>query len=409
MTARIIRHLLPAITLLLLSLPVTATNFELQELFFAACVNPTAELAERCGETDDGEGNLSGDSESSLNPSQALSGNQLLLRSALMHSENARDRSREGSTGEGARVDMGRFSLLANIGYTWEERDREQDLDEERGYEADTRGADIGFDYRLSDSSTIGVMITWEDTKLDFDRENDGRNFTPAPIAGRINGDRLGITGFASLGLGERGYTDLSLGYRGGENEYERYSVFQESNRVVEQTNSFVRGKADISEFWASANAGWTFVRGAWSFDLHGGLTWTNVDVDSFDERDDSSTGLAMRISVDDQTSLVGTLGGRVQYAISTSSGVWLPYLKVDYAHEFEGELTVLNAGYLQDASSNTLTITGDKFEKNYFIAAAGLMTVLPNGWMPYVDVSYWAGYEDLERTRVQIGLRKEL
>lgn len=306
-------------------------------------------------------------------------------------------------------MEMGRFSLLANLGYTWEERDRVQDENAERGYEADTRGVDFGFDYRLSDTSVIGLMITWEDTELDFDPENVGTNFNPAPQAGRIDGDRFGITGFASLGLGESGYVDLSLGYRGGENEYERYSVFQESNRVIEQTNSFVRSKADTTEFWASANAGWTFTSGAWSFDLHGGLTWTDVDVDSFDERDDSATGLAMRVNVADQKSFVGTLGARVQYAISSSSGVWLPYLKADYAHEFEDELTALQAGYLQDAGANTLTIAGDKAERDYFVTAAGLLAVLPNGWMPFIDVSYWAGYKDLDRTRLQIGLRKEL
>ena len=59
-----------------------AANDSLQSLFFLACLNPSANLAVRCAETVDDEGDLSGDSETSLNPTQVLSSPAGCLRLA---------------------------------------------------------------------------------------------------------------------------------------------------------------------------------------------------------------------------------------------------------------------------------------------------------------------------------------
>lgn len=391
------------------SLNARATDPELQALFFAACQNPTQALAARCAETVGATGNLSGDSETSLNPSQPLSGSLTALRSALAQAEQARGRGEGQAADDGVRVDIGRWSLLASYGRTWEERDREQDVDNERGFDGNTDSVDVGFDYRLSDSSVVGAMLTWERMELDFDATNPGVNFTPASSSGSIESDSLGIMTFVSLGFGSGGYLDLSAGYRSGEIDYDRDSVFQESTRQLAQTNSFTSGSADSEETWASANVGWQFPAGSWAFGIHGGLTYSDSEIDSFDERDDSGSGLAMRFSKTDQQSLVGTLGVRVQRAISMSAGVLLPYARLDYSHEFEDDPVSLQAGYLLDAGANILQLASDDPDSDFYIAGLGLSIVLANGWMPYADVSYWGGYEDLDRVRLQVGLRREL
>lgn len=393
---------------LLLSQPALATNPELQALFFEACANPTAALAARCGETTAGLGNLSGDSESSLNPSQPLSGNAQALRAAANRADDARARSQNDLPAEGVRVDIGRFSLLASYAHTWEERDRTVDVDGERGYDADTDGVEVGFDYRLNDAAFAGLLISWKSLDLEFDGENTGTNFSPASQAGSIEGDSLGITGFASFAFGER-YLDLSAGYLAGDNDYERRSVFQESTRTVPQTDSLTKGNADTQELWASVNAGWNIPMDQWTIGVHGGLTWSRSEIDSYTEDDLTGSGLAMSFSGSEQTSLIGQLGARFQYAISTASGVIIPHAGITYQHEFEDNAADLRAGYVLDAGDNTLALAGDDPDLDFFTATAGISAVLANGWMPFVDVSYWAGYQDLDRVRLLVGLRKEL
>lgn len=387
-----------------------ATNAELQSLFFAACANPTDALAARCAETDGGAGDLSGDSESSLNPSQTLTPSQAALRGALGRAQDAEQRAGGGVAPDtGPRVEIGRFSVLVDFGHTWEDSDKTQDLDRERGFDADINNLNLGIDYRLSDTSFVGLLLSYEDGELDFDREAEGRNFTPAKTAGSIDSESFGVSAFASFGLGSSAYLDLSIGYLAGENDYERRSVFQESNRVVPQTNSVTSGSADTEERWASANVGWQHSRDAWSFGVYAGVTYTDSDIDGFAERDLTGTGLGMRFSGVDQQSLVGTLGVRAQRAISTGSGVLLPHLRLEYAREFEDDPVDLRTAYVLDSAGASLELSGDDIDEDFVVAGIGLSAIFPNGWVPFIDFSYWAGYKDLDRMRIQAGLRKEL
>lgn len=391
------------------SLPAQAANTNLQNLFFAACINPTAELATRCAETTDGAGDLSGDSESSLNPSQSLSGAQIAARSARGRAENTRDRVDGSDGGAGARVDIGKLSVLFNLGQTWEDRDRTPDVDQERGFESDIGNFDFGFDYRISDASVMGLLVNYEWADLDYDRESNGVNFSPAARAGGIDSESWGVTGFASIGIGTSAYLDISAGYQSGENDYQRRSIFQESNRAVPQTLSVTEGSANTTKTWVSVNVGWQRPSATWSLGVYGGLNYINSEVDSFTERDLTNTGLAMSFSSADQTSILGIVGVRAQRPISTGSGVLMPYARFDYTHDFGADAVDIRSRYLLDAGDNFLSLTSDEPDKNYFTGAVGLSMILPNGWIPFVDLAYWMGYDDLDRMRLQIGLRKEL
>ena len=81
----------------------------------------------------------------------------------------------------------------------------------------------------------------------------------------------------------------------------------------------------------------------------------------------------------------------------------------IDDIGEFEDDPVSLQAGYLLDAGANILQLASDDPDSDFYIAGLGLSIVLANGWMPYADVSYWGGYEDLDRVRLQVGLRREL
>ena len=74
-----------------------AANADLQNFFFDACVNPAGLLATRCAQTPGGLGDLSADSESSLNPSQTLSRNDGSLSAAQQRAQAVRDRLHGGT------------------------------------------------------------------------------------------------------------------------------------------------------------------------------------------------------------------------------------------------------------------------------------------------------------------------
>jgi hypothetical protein len=52
--------------------------------------------------------------------------------------------------------------------------------------------------------------------------------------------------------------------------------------------------------------------------------------------------------------------------------------------------------------------VSGDDPDRDYLNASAGLVLVLAEGWMPFVDYEVLVGHSFLDRHRVALGVRKE-
>lgn len=410
---RLSRRLLFAAWLAAAPLAVHADNAALQALFFSACENPGGALAARCAETPAGLGDLSSDSESSLNPSQALGSTSAAYSTARERGEAARERAERfaaGSDIDDQALVLGPFSLLVNGHYLGEEQDRSVDEDAERGYDLDAWGVQLGFDYRLNHNAVAGALISWETSELDFDAELPGEAFTPAGNAGRVEQDSLGVAGFVNLRLGERGYADASAGYFDNDFTVTRRAVFQESGRTVPQTLAVTRATPDGEETWAALSLGYAAAAGAaWTLEPHLGLTWSKARVDGYQEEDVSGSGLAMSITRLTSKSLLGQAGLRVSRPVSGQGYVLVPQFSAEYLHEFERDGVSTRVAYQLDQNANDLRLEGDRRDGDYVDVGIGVVAILPNGWMPFLEVKATLGHEDLDRYRVAAGLRVEL
>mgnify|MGYP003481460822 CR=1 FL=1 len=407
------RILSTAIAGLLLAAPqAQAANVEFQNFFFDVCVAPAGTLAARCAETPGATGNVSGDSESSLNPSQNLSYNQPAVSVAQTRSKEARERGEKLRDGEGeeegAKVEIGPFSLLVNMHGTWFDRHADPLVSPERGFEGDSQAAEIGLDYRVSDRVVIGAIAGLERMEYEFDAEAAGVNFVPASDAGDADSDNLYLTLFATWNVGETGYVELSGGYERNDGSYRRNSVFQESTRTLPQVNVRVEGDADGDVTWFSANAGFDVNRGAWNFGPYIGLTSTSSEVDAYAEQDLSASGLNMSYSSTKRDSLLGHAGMRTSYAASTRAGVVVPQLRLEYQKEFEDDLQQVTAQFVLDPTGNQYLMTGGSGDKESLNAGFSLAIIRPNGWMPFFDYSILLGNDGLDRQRATLGLRVE-
>lgn len=398
---------------LLLAAPQAhAANVEFQNFLFDVCLAPTGTLAARCAETPGATGNVSGDSESSLNPSQNLSHNQPAVSVAQTRSKEARERGeklRDGDAGEeGAMVEVGPFSLLVNVHGTWFERDTNPLVAAERGFEGDSQAAEIGVDYRVSDRAVIGAIAGYERMDYKFVAEGAGVNFVPAAIAGEADSDNLYLTLFATWNVGKTGYVELSGGYERNDGSYRRNSVFQESTRTVTQVDVRAEGDTDSDVTWFGANTGFDVNRGAWNFGPYIGLTHTSSKVDAYTERDLSASGLNMSFSGTKRDSLLGHAGMRTSYAASTRAGVVVPQLRLEYQKEFENDPQQVTAQFVLDPAANQYVMIGDSGDRDALNAGFSIAIIRPNGWMPFFDFSILLGNKGLDRQRATLGLRVE-
>lgn len=391
-----------------------AANAGFQAFFVQACSSASGALAARCSETPNGLGDLSGDSESSLNPSQNLSQTATAAGLAQARSKAAReraDRLREGEQRDpraDAALVAGPLSLLVNVHGIWFERNVELTGSAGRGFDGDSSGIEIGVDYRASERAVVGALAGVERTQYDFDAEQAGIGFVPASHAGSVESDATFLTLFGSLGLGAGGFVEVSAGYERHDGTYRRNSVFQEATRTRPQVDARVTGDSMRTVGWVSVNAGIDVHHDALSFGPYLGLTATRSEVDAYSERDPGGSGLNMRFDGSERDSRLGHAGVRASRAMSGSAGVFVPQVRIEYQHEFDDDAPSVVGRYVLDTSGTRYVQTGGGQEDDFVVAGFSLTAILPGGWICFADYSVLLEHDEYERERATLGLRVE-
>lgn len=394
----------------------SAQNAVFQNFFFDVCANPAGALATRCAETPGAGGNLSGDSESSLNPSQALSASESALakarertREILEKLEAERDQAGGQVTApEDDSLSFGRWSLLFNHRTTIFDQDRDPLADAERGFDGETYSFQFGADTRLDDRSVVGAIFSYDRTETEFDRDQFGRNFTPANNEGANTANNFSLTAFGSYSVTDGLYVDASAGVGVGLFTFERNVVFQETNRVVPQTDVNVEGDTEGLQVQAGAGVGYDLYLGAVTLGPYARMNFVHNELSSYTEDDPNNTGLAMVIDPDPRQSFTATIGARAAWSVSADWGVWVPQARAEFEHEFDNDPQITTTRFVNDLNNNTFTLVGDEPDRDYWTVGFGMLFILPNGWMPFVDYEALLAYDDLDRHRFTAGLRAE-
>jgi uncharacterized protein YhjY with autotransporter beta-barrel domain len=394
-----------------------AANPAFQDFFQQnVCNSPLGELQNRCTEWTGVVGDLSGDSESSLNPSHSLSNNDTALDRALNYSKQARERGDdlrsedESEPDSGAELQFGRLNLLFQVRGSSYESSKIQDVDSERGYEGDYYGTSIGFDYRVSPRAFIGVQLGFDTADQDFVRENTGVNFDPDSTAGSIKSDTVSISVTGSINFTDSVYFVGAAGYSNTSFDLYRNSIFQESGRTPSLTR-YVRTRADVDgdQTWATLNIGMDLGQRAVSFGPYFGVTLASSSLDAYSEREVGDIwGLAMSYSATDRDSMLGYVGFHATINHSSQSGVLSTQFRVEFQHESDKDPASVTTGFLLDGTGAQFTLSGDRPDRDQAEIGFGILKVMSGGWHPYFDIAVLTGNDTLDRYRWAAGFRKE-
>lgn len=401
----------PTWPLLLLPTSVLAADANYQAYFFSVCPGATGALASRCGQTPGGLGDLSGDSESSLNPSQTLNTGLLGVGLGRIRETGGSSEQADGAAASApvssTRADVGPWSFLTQARWSNFDRDKRVEVDRERSIDGDQWAFEAGIERRLSDALVVGVIASYEKSSADFVAERQGVNFTPAASAGSIEADGYGVSLYLSRTLGSAGYVEASVGHDSRSFDLTRNAVFQESTRTAPQTNVRTSGETDGDATWVSLGAGYDWSWDARSLGLYGSVSYEDAKFDEYTERDLSGSGLALRYLEYDRGSTLGLFGARAAFTTSGAGGVLVPYAKVEYIARLERKAPTSQTILLQDSAQRVLTLTGDKPDQGAVNVGIGVSGVSAGGlsWFIAAEAVVTG---DLQRERVLAGLRKE-
>lgn len=388
-----------------------------QNFFFSVCGpaanKPGGKLAKRCKETNQGAGDLSNESEASLNPSQILSGNDAALRGARGNVRRTQKRGGElrKLKGGGASSDVlsSPFSLLVNARSNREDSKRQPSLGTERGYKSDASTLEVGLDYRINDDFVIGSIISHERSELDFLAELPGKSFQQARNSGGIDSDMTSLSLFGSYNLSHRWYIQGDAGFSRNSNDFSRNAVFQESNRAQPQVDSRTAGSADGQAQWLSLSSGYSFETERWTTTPYVSVLWSKSEIDSFDEQDISDTGLAMSFSKNIRETTTANLGVSINGTFNQNFGVLSPQFRIEYERELNNDPKQIRASYTSDTNNTQFNFRGRPADNDYVNIGISMIAILPNGWIPFIDYEWQNDNDSFDRARFTVGFRKEL
>ncbi|HET6604461.1 MAG TPA: autotransporter outer membrane beta-barrel domain-containing protein, partial [Xanthomonadaceae bacterium] len=310
--------------------------------------------------------------------SAAALGNNLGVVAAQGRMGDAPEESPTGGVATESLIEQERWGIFASIHAGNLERDGS---DNEAGFDADQFGALLGFDYRFGNGVTGLLALEHRNQDADYDGG-----------AGRLDQTGLGIRGSLYGTIGENGGWLVSLGTEDIEFDIERriaYALVLNAG-TPEQTSVSIAGLAfaqpDGRQDSASVGFDWSWPREAWALRASTGLDWQRLRIDAYAERE--AGGLAFAFDEQTVTSLQGHVGLEVSRVNSASWGVWTPYARLDWFHEFRNDPRQIASRFVLDQAGVPVVFGTESPDRSFGAVGAGVSGVFAGGWQAYAGIS---------------------
>lgn len=271
------------------------------------------------------------------------------------------------------------------------------------GFEFDTQGITAGIDYRYSDSLILGMALGYNSQDSDVNGDLGG-----------LDASGWSVSGYATLFKGDSWYADGVFTWTQNDYDFDRRVRYQ-INSLAGGTTSVdqvASGSTDGDQLGFTLSVGRDFAYGAWSVGPYARAEYTSIDFDEYTEEmsdpDAPGGGLAMQVDSRELTSTLGVLGGKASYTISTSWGVLMPNLQVEWLHEFEDDPDALVTRFVNDPTGTAILIPADEIDSDFFNIGLGLSGVFASGRSAYLYYEHRAGQSEYSLDSLAIGVRIE-
>lgn len=401
---RLIRY--ATVASLTLPTSVMAANDAFQDFLFTACESAASDLAARC--TESGGGNVSGDSESSLNPSQMLTQSANALQEAKANVRAIRDQDdtsradRQRQVIESAGLKGLGVVLMADTSTL--ERD-ETDL--ERGYEIDMTSLKVALDYRYTDDFIVGVLLGYGSTESTMDRYDPSGAFPDynPSSSGSNESDTISISLYTTKYFGESFYVDAIGSYVDADYTFERNAVFQVSARNFDLPVD-TRGETSGNQLALGLGAGYDQSAGSLTYGVYGRFDYQDSSIDGY--RETGGNGLALSVGSADVDQTIVTLGARLSSAISTGTGVLVPQAFVEFENKSGADAPQSKVSFVEDSANSALQLEGDDPDSSLYRLGLSVTGVWSHGLSAFLAYSPDFQEDNFDRFQINGGMRIE-
>jgi outer membrane autotransporter protein len=310
--------------------------------------------------------------------------------------------SEESARGAGASSDGEAGGLLDNRAGVWTRATYgdggKSSSIADAGFGSDQWGATGGFDYRFGREMVAGVSLGYGESNV---------SFRPGAQGG-FDADALNASVYSTVYAGGV-YIDAIFNYVDTDYDISRRILFSESSGLLDRdARSSVSGRT----LTAGLSAGYDFVLGPFTLAPVIGYFYVDGDLESFRER--GAGGLNLQYEERDFRSSVGSLGVRASYAWRTPVGVFIPQVRATYIREFDDDVEIFRARFVNDPSAGTASelppsvFNGGSVDTSYFKFAAGMSAQFKYDVAAYVEYQRLQSFQFVSFDDLTFGIRMQ-
>ena len=268
----------------------------------------------------------------------------------------------------------------------------------ESGFDFDTVNITLGADYRLSSSLFVGGAFGYNEINADFDS------------GGGLLMKASSLSLMGTWFHGETLYVDAMATYGWTDSDTSRIIRYTDTGGLLSRRAT---GHTDGSQLLASVGSGMDFGQEKWIYGPHAGSSYTEVRLDDFNE--EGALGLNLVIPNQVTRSFTANAGVHLSYTATPGWGVFVPYLRIDYVHEFEDAGQEENVSLVADRfrfdpldPSRPAAVRTDDADADYWAWSVGAHAQFVHGFSAFLNYKGTQGIKDLDLGEITVGLRFE-
>jgi uncharacterized protein with beta-barrel porin domain len=300
-----------------------------------------------------------------------------------------------GATGGAAGPDdamSGRWGGFVNFGYAWGNVDQTVLQDP---YKYDSFNLLAGADYRVSDAFVVGGAISYSDTHSDYDQS-----------LGNVKARTTGVVAYGTY-YKDTWYLDGFVAYGSIDYDSTRNIFIASNNPAAKAINTVATASPNGEQWSASIGGGRGFETGSMTVTPTARLSYIHVKNKGFTENEPND-GLGLTVDSRTIESLQSSLGAKLSTVMSSSMGVWAPYVTAQWMHEFKNDAPSIISKYVADPTNTIFAIPTATPTRDYGVFTIGTSVTMPNNLTGFVQFSGAAGLNDATNYGIVLGLRKQ-
>ncbi|NKJ23375.1 putative Ig domain-containing protein [Dyella sp. SG609] len=254
------------------------------------------------------------------------------------------------------------------------------------GIDFTTSGVSLGADRAFGDNFAAGVGVGYGHDSSDVGKHDS-----------RSTVDAYSAAVYGSYRPVPLVYVDALIGYQ---------KMSFDSRRYVTDNGNTVTGSRDGKQYFASLSVGYEHrTEDGMLISPYGRFDFARATLDSYTEHGDSVYALQYeRQTVKTST---GVLGLRAQWVVKRDYGVWMPQLRAEFRHDFQGAsiaamryADLLGGPLYQAALGNT--------NRNHTLVGAGVMLQTLKGWSMRLEYQNLLDNSTRDNQSIQLGVEKK-